>query len=505
MRWLVVLAGLNLLLAVRGPAEQLRVTTWKLNPPPSPGSDSSYLSGVATVIRRINPDVLLLQEVPDRQSCDRLAEFLKPEAYHVLACSAFPENASHRQVAILSKHAAFGAWAEAWKPEGNILSPGGFAFAALRRGSADVCFYSVQFKDNVVDADPDREAQLNILKRELSARQLARHVAAVEGRLRSSNLVVAVAGDFNTNPDQDLFVSENTMRLLEESGFTSGFQNLPLKNRVTRPGSLQDPDATLDYIFVRNPQLPPRPQILSVSPTLSDRFPVTCDLALPSRAPPVAAESPDVPNRSRNGPGLRDLKWTIVGGGALIVLASLGVLFRRSRRKRSPSAPIQTVAVQTHIQVDSGNASVPGLEADSFTSTASASPEQVSLWQKRALAAEHRAHRAVETMRGGLMPHLARVMREGVLRRLLTQRAQMVRRHDAGARAVAELEQRLAVIQSQFQSRVQTYEQRIAELEQEIADREKVTRQLPGSKIELARPSPQSPGADPSESTTGGS
>ena len=54
----------------------------------------------------------------------------------------------------------------------------------------------------------DVEAQLNIAKRELASEQLISHVVDVQRRLMPSVKAVVIGGDFNTNRDQALFVSE---------------------------------------------------------------------------------------------------------------------------------------------------------------------------------------------------------------------------------------------------------------------------------------------------------
>ena len=45
----------------------------------------------ADVLRPINPDIVLLQEVRDYDVCARLGEAIAPGIYHVAICSAFKE------------------------------------------------------------------------------------------------------------------------------------------------------------------------------------------------------------------------------------------------------------------------------------------------------------------------------------------------------------------------------------------------------------------------------
>jgi cytochrome c-type biogenesis protein CcmH/NrfG len=52
---------------------------------------------------------------------------------------------------------------------------------------------------------------------------------------------------------------------------------------------------------------------------------------------------------------------------------------------------------------------------------------------------------------------------------------------------VAELEERLVKIQSDFESRVETYERRIAELERELESKSQVNNELLGATIHMAK------------------
>jgi hypothetical protein len=45
----------------------------------------------ADVLRRINPDIVLFQEVRDYDACARLCEAIAPGIYRVAICSAFKE------------------------------------------------------------------------------------------------------------------------------------------------------------------------------------------------------------------------------------------------------------------------------------------------------------------------------------------------------------------------------------------------------------------------------
>jgi endonuclease/exonuclease/phosphatase (EEP) superfamily protein YafD len=83
---------------------------------------------------------------------------------------------------------------------------------------------------------------------------------------------VVIGGDFNTNHDQAMFATERTLNSLADAGYQSGFEALPLSERVTHPGSHGFPDATFDFIFAKG-LTGSQPSITRI--TASDHWPVT--------------------------------------------------------------------------------------------------------------------------------------------------------------------------------------------------------------------------------------
>jgi hypothetical protein len=80
-----------------GPAP-IRITTWNLEWFPNgsahdatPEVQAQRIAAAADVLRPINPDIILLQEVRDYEACARLGEAIAPGTYHVAICSAFKE------------------------------------------------------------------------------------------------------------------------------------------------------------------------------------------------------------------------------------------------------------------------------------------------------------------------------------------------------------------------------------------------------------------------------
>jgi len=128
-RTFVVAAAVALsivLLAAYSDAQTVKCTTWNLEwfPNGSPKEASAAqqdqrIKEAADVLRPINLDIVLLQEVRDYGVCARLGEAIAPGVYHVAICCTFKEpfqrGLGKQQVAILSKYQAQSAWAEPWK------------------------------------------------------------------------------------------------------------------------------------------------------------------------------------------------------------------------------------------------------------------------------------------------------------------------------------------------------------------------------------------------------
>ena len=270
-------------------AQTVRCTTWNLQWFPngsanetSTAQQEQRIKEAADVLRPINPDIVLLQEVRDYDVCARLCEAIAPGIYHVAICSAFKEpfqrGLGKQQVAILSKYQAQAAWAEPWKSMNGVDPPRGFAFAWFKIGNTDIGVYSVHLKSNLIKhGDKEAETAKNIRKREVAIAQLLAHIRDVIGTTMPTIKSVVIGGDFNTNHDQAMFSAERTLDSLTDAGYQNGFEGLGLSERVTHPGSHGFPDATFDFIFAKN--------LTASQPTVtqtnaSDHWPVTRNFRL---------------------------------------------------------------------------------------------------------------------------------------------------------------------------------------------------------------------------------
>jgi endonuclease/exonuclease/phosphatase family metal-dependent hydrolase len=270
-------------------ASPIRVTTWNLewfpngSPKELPASEQDKrIAAAADVLRPLNPDIILLQEVRDYDVCARLANAIAPHGYQVAIVSAFREpfrpGLGKQQVAILAKHPAQAAWSESWKSMDGVDPPRGFAFAWFKIAGTDVGVYSLHLKSNLImKSDKAAEGQKNIRKREVAIEQLLNHVRDVIAPAMPMVKSFVVGGDFNTNLDQPDFAAEKTLSTLTAAGFRNSMEGASRLQRVTHPGKGPYPDATFDYLFGSN-LIPVKPQITASK--ASDHYPVTCDFSL---------------------------------------------------------------------------------------------------------------------------------------------------------------------------------------------------------------------------------
>ena len=75
-------------------------------------------------------------------------------------------------------------------------------------------------------------------------------------------------------------------------------------------------------------------------------------------------------------------------------------------------------------------------------------------------------------VKAGLLPHLAQLLRDKLFWKLIRQRSRLLQTQYSGEQLIAEFEERLAGVQSQFQTCMKSYERRIEELQREIANKE---------------------------------
>src|SRR5436853_7868692 len=185
-RWIALFA----LLAIRrnsgaqtpppsaAPPQTMRVAFWNIqwfpgrHPNPSVASERAQIASVHRDIRRINADVIGMEEVRD---FDNATIAISPLAgFKVDVVSDFPPREGQdvgQQVAIASRLPPLSAWAEMWKSNGALVPPRGFALAAYEVAPRHVLLvYGVHLKSNRGEIAED------IAIREESMQQLIEHI-----------------------------------------------------------------------------------------------------------------------------------------------------------------------------------------------------------------------------------------------------------------------------------------------------------------------------------------
>ncbi len=521
-------AGLMVAGAADGPS--LRVTTWSLQLRTvaetnisARDPEAARIQAAAVGLKKLDADVIILRDVADWQSCNALIEALRPANYNLAVCSSFRDPRtgalSRRQAAILSRTRASISWSESWKSQGNAAGmPGGFAFAAIRIGNRNAGFFSVEFGDTA----PGQADATQQQSRDESVRQLLQQVAALRRWTANRVESVVVAGDFGVTMDDAPSADLQTFRLLDDAGLVNAFANVPRDHRITFPGLGQRADATRDYIFAKNAELVGVPMI---SPTAgTEHYPVTCEFNLttpkptpviapvvhvelpPERTPVVAAAQTD---RAPAPPVIvqqavlqpaRPINTGWLAGsiaGGLVVLFLFWRLMRRTRRqpaagnslamKSQSATSISLPSDGERIVITHRSGEAPRHEPIIRIETAGSSQTQAHAWQRRAEDAERRADRATSVLRAGLLPHLSRWLKETLVRKLVSDRQQLLETQRAAALKLLAVDDRLSKIESQLQRRDQNYERRIDELMKELAVAKEENRELIRARIALVK------------------
>src|SRR5439155_23328273 len=181
--------------------------------------------------------------------------------------------------------------------------------------------------------------------------------------------------------------------------------------RITYSAGGSDPDATFDYVFARGANFPGSPAI--VPSDLSGHFPVICDLVVPPAGP-----------FSRMAPAAR---LPILWRWWALVAATLPFLFlwRWFGRHKRFYTPAQLGGRSIEDLLSSRDQAREALGAsglDNANDLPIQGPEtdltrsQIRTLERRAVAAERRAARATEIVRQGLVPYLARILRDTLFR-----------------------------------------------------------------------------------------
>ena len=251
--------------SMSAPATSFEVASWNMRWFPSgymerqsEKDEKKRLSQAARLMRQQSlPDILLVQEIRDMETCRALAEQLDDKAFRPVVCSSFIDYESQepalQQLAIFSRYKALVAGYEPWHVADFVYPPRGYAFAVFEIGGQLVACFNVHLKSNYIPEgqDLERQATLNRLKRELSARQILDRIElfqreGVKGRPVASFIV---AGDFNTSLFDKTYHAEATIRSMFDAGFSNAHEGLVGDAYATLPANQYYPAATFDYIL----------------------------------------------------------------------------------------------------------------------------------------------------------------------------------------------------------------------------------------------------------------
>lgn len=201
-----------------------------------------------------NGVIACVQEVRNGAVCGQFSSETGIVGLRVVAASEFLDQAGvpiWQQCAILSNLPVEESGAMPWQSESHVEMPRGFSYAVLGSGNELIAVFCVHLKSNLNWSGSELENQKNIYKREFAAAQVLVMLKELQQRYGERLTRVAVAGDFNTNEDEDSFVSESTLRSFYGAHFRSCFRRWKKHQRVTHPASGGYPDATFDYILYR--------------------------------------------------------------------------------------------------------------------------------------------------------------------------------------------------------------------------------------------------------------
>jgi hypothetical protein len=521
-----------LLLGHPAAAAPLRIATWNLREPaasatndPSLKSADGRIQDAAVTLGRLDPDVIILQQVRDWQMCQQVVQALQPAAYSVQVCSSFRDvrtgAAGRQQIAILSKRKAYFSWSEPWRAEGQPIS-GGFTFAALRLGKQRIGLFAVQLGDTALTFGTNNEVEKIAQAREACMQQWVRELGSFKQWVTNRIEAVVVTGGLNDLPGE-----EGTLpHAPGEIEFARTLMGAPLQNPTLLPNATASGAGT-NYVFARL-----NPDADSLTGVILDRCPATCDveLTLEKQSPVVVARNESAtdpphapqansshptgaapePVKSANGTpatppnpavqtGQAVAPWTnpkwLAGVGAVFILCLAALWMLRGRRSRPQPAGRTLIGLGTDTENGSGNTRQSSgtvvITTQSVTGSADIIPtrpivhieSETEQWRRRALAAEERADKHAEAMRRGLMPQMRRWLKEKLTRKLIADRSELLETQQTAALKAMAVDERLSKIESQIQQQNAVYQRRIEELTRELVAAKEENRELIRAKI----------------------
>lgn len=458
-------------LPVRLPAaEPVRIVSWNLKSL-SQAADrnaplDARLNSAALALRKLEPDVILLQEVPDWKTAADLASRIDPR-FGVRICSAYERAVGGRsphQMAVLSHFRGSITFHEAW--QGVPGDEGyGYAFAML-----DVHGRRVGFASLVL---PDAAATDESAGRLMAAGQFFAKLAEIRSWRDNPPAAFFFSGTLSAGSE----VSDAVLQRARTEGFINAFLNLPGESRVTLRARDGRPALPVDHIMGEGGGYSAPAQLTST--IVSDHSILSVDWDPDRSMPIIMVSEPAIasaPPGGENGdsqaaPGGGpvqasvpvfgiDLKWWILGLGSSVLLLIILMLRRPAPRAFDAGRALPS---------GSGDKILFLSDSERGTRTAGSPP---------LLTDAERRH---------VRPHLLRWLKEAFIGGLLRQRSEMISVQDTAARQADELGRRMEQIQDKLLDRIHKAEGRVSELEQELAVAKSENRELIQANLLLAQ------------------
>lgn len=249
----------------------VRIGTWNMRWFPSgypikeesrrnPQREYKRIDSAARLIARDKVDILVMEEMRDRKTCEMLVTNDALKGFIVNACTEFtaPPDAAvpPHQNAIISRYEAVDSGYREWKysRKYKVRPPRGFVYAVYDISGSLVGVVGIHLKSNYIpENDPNGEnaPKVNRTMREESSRQLLKFTKELLAKDYNGRKIdsIVIAGDFNTSLFDDGYKGEETITSLLDKGYADCFKGVPERN--TMPKSKYYPATCFDYILIK--------------------------------------------------------------------------------------------------------------------------------------------------------------------------------------------------------------------------------------------------------------
>ena len=139
------------------------------------------------------------------------------------------------------------------------------------------------------------------------------------------------------------------------------------------------------------------------------------------------------------------------------------------------STPPESLSAEIQSQSPVLQHGIPATQADSAS------------WEQRALTAERQAAQANLILKQKLAGRLTRWLKKKFVRRIISDRAQLLSAQESAAFQAIQVDERLARIEKQIQQQTESYERRLEELTLELVAAREENRELIRARIALVK------------------